>query len=48
MYEKETARSLRFRSAEAMGELQEGRKTSGVADEITTVRVTERRFTQKL
>ena len=48
MYEKATARSSWFRCAEVMGELQEGRKTSGVADEITTVRVTERRFTQKL
>jgi hypothetical protein len=43
MYEKATARSLRFRSAEGMGELREGRKTSGVADEITTVRAMERR-----
>jgi hypothetical protein len=41
MYEKATARSSRFRSTEAMGELWEGRKTSGVADEIMVVRATE-------
>jgi hypothetical protein len=41
MYEKATARSSWFRSAEGMGELREGRKTSGVADEIAVVRATE-------
>jgi hypothetical protein len=41
MYEKATARSSWFRSAEGMGELREGRKTSRVADEITVVRAME-------
>ena len=43
MYEKATACSLWFRSAEGIGELREGRKTSGVVDEIVAVRATERR-----
>ena len=43
MYEKATARSSWFRSTEGIGELREGRKTSGVADEVMTVRATERR-----
>ena len=47
MYEKATAHSLWFRSTEGMGELQEGRKTSGVADEIAVVRATEWIFTQR-
>ena len=47
MYEKATARSSWFRCAEVMGELQEGRKTSGVADEIAVVRATEWIFTQR-
>ena len=47
MYEKATARSSWFRSTEGIGELREGRKTSGVADEVMTVRATEQRFTQR-
>jgi hypothetical protein len=42
-YEKATARSSQFRSTKGIGEHREGRKTSGVADEIMAVRVTERR-----
>ena len=47
MYEKATTCSSWFRSTEGMGELQEGRKTSGVADEIAVVRATEWIFTQR-
>ena len=47
MYEKATACSSQFRSIEQKGELWEGRKTSGVANKIAMVRVTERRFTQR-
>jgi len=43
MYEKGTAHSSRFRSAEGIEELREGRKTSRVVDEIVAVRATERR-----
>jgi hypothetical protein len=47
MYEKATACSSQFRSTKGMGQLWEGRKTSGVADEITMVRATKWRFTQR-
>jgi hypothetical protein len=43
MYKKATTRSSWFRSAEGMGELQEGRKLSGVANEITAIRAMEGR-----
>jgi hypothetical protein len=43
MYEKATACSSWFRSAEGIRELREGRKTSGVGDEIVVVGATERR-----
>ena len=43
MYEKAATRSSWFRSAKGMGEHREGRKTSGVVDEIMVVRATEQR-----
>jgi hypothetical protein len=42
-YKKATTHSSRFRSAEGIRELREGRKTREVANKIVAVRATERR-----